>query len=211
MEAKPEQGPSSSQTFSRQGQGQGRYEPGRGADERRGAERAPGSMGSAAPERIGTRSRQAGSLRESVSSIVERGTVQVADQADATARALHGAADKLEQETPQAAQMAHTLAGQIDRASSYLRDRRSGQILSDIEGFARREPAMFIAGAALAGVLLGRFLRASRRSDIDDYGYRRGSNRPPNGADSRPLSTGPLASGGSEGFSEGLAGTPGEL
>jgi hypothetical protein len=206
MEAKPEPGLSSSPPYGRQDQG--RYEPGRGAEHRGGAyESDP------APDRYAPRTRPvSGNLRESVSSIVERGTEQVADQVDAAARALHGAADKLEQDTPQAAHVAHTLAGQIDRASSYLRDRRTGQIFSDIENFARRDPALFIAGAALAGVLLGRFLRASssRGSDIDDYGYRRGSNVPPHIPESRPLTSDPLVGEG-HGFSEGLAGTPGEL
>jgi hypothetical protein len=54
-----------------------------------------------------------------------------------------------------------TAAEQIERASDYLQDRSLGQLVGDVESFARREPALFLGGAFLAGLLAGRFLKSS--------------------------------------------------
>ncbi len=59
-------------------------------------------------------------------------------------------------------------AHQVDVASDYLNRRTVGQLIGDVEGFARREPALFLGGAFVAGLVGGRFLKSSRpaRSDM---------------------------------------------
>ena len=52
-------------------------------------------------------------------------------------------------------------AGQVDQMASYLRQSDPNKVLRDIEDFARREPALFLAGAFAVGLLSTRFLKSS--------------------------------------------------
>jgi hypothetical protein len=119
---------------------------------------------------------------------VDRGKSQVAEQVGSAARALHNAAGDLEDSSPQIARLAHNAAHQVERATDYLRQ-EPRQILRDLENFARREPLLFLGGALITGVLLGRFIKASnsrgyegprdfRRGYETDYEADEGSNRP---------------------------------
>jgi hypothetical protein len=68
----------------------------------------------------------------------------------------------------------------IERFSSTLKDRDLPSLLSDVEDTARRHPALFAAGCALAGFALVRFLKSSSRdTSYAGAGYGRGyrSNR----------------------------------
>jgi uncharacterized protein YjbJ (UPF0337 family) len=51
--------------------------------------------------------------------------------------------------------------GQVDQLATYLRQSDPNQVLHDIEDFARREPALFLAGAFAIGLLGTRFLKSS--------------------------------------------------
>jgi hypothetical protein len=53
-------------------------------------------------------------------------------------------------------------ARQVDVASDYLQSRTIGDVIGDVEQFARREPALFLGGSFVAGLLGGRFLKSSR-------------------------------------------------
>jgi hypothetical protein len=52
-------------------------------------------------------------------------------------------------------------AHQVDVASDYLQRKTIGQVVGDVEHFARREPALFLGGAFVAGLVGGRFLKSS--------------------------------------------------
>src|SRR5438045_515476 len=66
-------------------------------------------------QQVGQQVRQAGEgIRQSVGTVFERGKNQAVDQADATAQALHRAAQDLEEAQPQVAKLTHSVAGQID-------------------------------------------------------------------------------------------------
>jgi len=56
---------------------------------------------------------------------------------------------------------ADSLAGQIDRAVSYLRENDVDDLTAQIEDAARKQPALFIGGAFVLGVALARFLKSS--------------------------------------------------
>jgi len=60
-----------------------------------------------------------------------------------------------------AAGYANHAADRIDAWSSGLRRQSLNDMVNEVESFARREPAIFVAGAVAAGFLLGRFLSAS--------------------------------------------------
>jgi hypothetical protein len=62
------------------------------------------------------------------------------------------------------AQYTDSLAGQLDRFSTTLRDREIGSLLEDAKQLAHRQPEMFVAGALAAGFVLGRFFKSSRQS-----------------------------------------------
>jgi hypothetical protein len=46
-----------------------------------------------------------------------------------------------------------------DRAAGWLDERDPGEMLDDVRRYARQHPGMFLAGAAVAGVLVGRLTR----------------------------------------------------
>lgn len=104
---------------------------------------------------------------------------QLADQVGSVAMAFRRTTEELRnQEQQELAQYADSLAGGVDRLSSYLRDRRGEDVLDDIERLARRQPGAFLGGAFALGLLAARFLRSSRPapryvSDYYDSGYDR--------------------------------------
>src|SRR5437763_6796479 len=95
--------------------------------------------------------------------------VEAADEAKAEgvnqiggiSRAVHGAAEELRRELSQAAGYVHSLADRLESASSTLRERSVEDLMSDFNGFARRQPAAAFAGSVLAGFALSRFLKSS--------------------------------------------------
>ncbi len=52
-------------------------------------------------------------------------------------------------------------AEQVARAASYLKERDLEQVVGDVEGLARRNPAAFLTGALVLGMLASRFLKSS--------------------------------------------------
>lgn len=52
-------------------------------------------------------------------------------------------------------------ADKVEAASLYLQRRTLSDVLGDVGGFARREPALFLGGAFALGVLGGRFLKST--------------------------------------------------
>jgi hypothetical protein len=60
------------------------------------------------------------------------------------------------------------IAEQIEGMSSYLDEHGIEDVLNDVQDFARRQPAIFLGGAFMLGIVIGRFLRSS---GARDYGY----------------------------------------
>lgn len=98
---------------------------------------------------------------------------RAADRLGRMSDALRSTSDTLREEQEDAvAGYVETAADQVARFSGYLRDREVGQLLDEARGFARRDPALFLGGAALLGMLGARFMRSSNRdTDMDSYGY----------------------------------------
>lgn len=101
-----------------------------------------------------------------VGELVGEGKERAAEQIDSVAEALRSAAGKLrEEDNAVVARYAETAAEQIERLTGYLHDREPGVMMRDLENFARRRPEVFIGGLAVAGVVLGRFLRSTGERD----------------------------------------------
>jgi hypothetical protein len=86
-----------------------------------------------------------------------------AERMDALGRAVHGAADELGREIPDAAAYVHTAAETLQDASRRLRARSVDDIVARLDRFARRQPAVAFAGCVVAGLALSRFLKSSSR------------------------------------------------
>ncbi|MCR2817173.1 hypothetical protein [Microbacterium jiangjiandongii] len=67
-----------------------------------------------------------------------------------------------------AADLVRQAATRISGAASWLGDRDPGSVLNEVKSYARRKPGMFIAGAAIAGVVVGRLTRALAANASDD-------------------------------------------
>jgi hypothetical protein len=55
-------------------------------------------------------------------------------------------------------------ADQVERFSGYLRSKNVNEMVSEVEDFARRQPALFLGSAFLLGLLGARFLKSSGQS-----------------------------------------------
>ncbi|MDQ1124810.1 hypothetical protein [Microbacterium trichothecenolyticum] len=61
-------------------------------------------------------------------------------------------------------------AGHVSTVGSWLGDRDPQQLLHEVSSFARRRPGVFIAAAAIAGVVVGRLSRAIAAGAASDSG-----------------------------------------
>lgn len=87
---------------------------------------------------------------------------RVADEIGTVAQALRSTADQLRnQNRSGVTEYVSGAADRIESASRYLNSRDLGQVVSDVERFARREPLIFLGGTFAIGLMLGRFLKAS--------------------------------------------------
>jgi len=68
-----------------------------------------------------------------------------------------------------------TAAGQIEKAANYFERKDLRAIMRDAEGFARRNPAIFLGAAFALGMVAARFLKSST-PDGQDANRFRGSN-----------------------------------
>jgi hypothetical protein len=87
---------------------------------------------------------------------------QAAEQLGSVAQAIRTTSGELRnQEQATVAQYVDKVADQVDRISGYLGERDVDQLLEDAENMARRQPELFLGGAFLVGLLLGRFIKSS--------------------------------------------------
>ena len=67
-----------------------------------------------------------------------------------------------------AADLAHQVASRIRDAGQWLDDRQPAQVVNEIQSFAGRRPAAFLALAAGAGLVAGRLTRGLKDASSDD-------------------------------------------
>ncbi|WNL41608.1 hypothetical protein RN347_13370 [Halomonas sp. PAMB 3264] len=97
----------------------------------------------------------------------------VAKQAGKFTKVLNQAADEFEsQHQPFFSQQARKAAALADDFSNQFRDKDLKRVFHDVQGYSRREPAVFIGGAIAAGFLVARFLRSSQHHDSQERGSR---------------------------------------
>ena len=118
----------------------------------------------------------ASQAREQITTQLAGQKDRATDQLGSISSALHRTSENLHDEDQDAvARYIGDAAQQVDRLSDYLRTHTVSELLSEAERYARREPALFLGGAMLVGLLGARFLKSSRPgSDYDRYGDRSG-------------------------------------
>lgn len=112
--------------------------------------------------------------------LLDEGRQQLTEQAregqQKTAQSLHTLADQLDDMCAKSdssgigPDVVHQAAGHTRTAAEWLEGREPGDLLNEVRGFARRKPGVFLAGAALAGMLVGRLTRGVVAAQTDDSG-----------------------------------------
>jgi hypothetical protein len=90
------------------------------------------------------------------------GLSSVADAVRQMGQNLRGQAEGQSPVVQYAAQYGERAADQIGRLTDYLRRNDVNHLVREVEGFARRQPALFVGGAFLLGLAGSRFLKSSR-------------------------------------------------
>jgi hypothetical protein len=100
-------------------------------------------------------------VKSKVRDITEQQKTVGADQIGDVREAVEAAADVLHGQMPMAAGYIKDVAKQLDTMASALRERSVDDMLGDVTDFARKQPALFFAGAVAAGFALSRFAKSS--------------------------------------------------
>jgi len=87
---------------------------------------------------------------------------KVADSIGRVADALRATGDQLHSREAEAVGgYVDQTVERLDAASGYLQSRSLSEMLTDVEGLARRQPALFLAGGFLLGLIGGRFFKST--------------------------------------------------
>ncbi len=107
-----------------------------------------------------------------VQSGVNRGKERLAESLGSVAEALRVSSDHLrEQQQDVPRQYIDRAARQVEQLSDYVRRSDLSDMAHSVEDFARRQPAVFLGGTFLLGLLGARFLRSSRRNQYERGGH----------------------------------------
>lgn len=127
----------------------------------------------------------AGSAREIADDVRHRAADELETRlSDQKGRATHSLGDLAQSLRSASGQMSDQdglgrylgqAADRVDTLASFLDNREIGELVDEVEDFARRQPAAFVGGAFALGVLGARFLKSSRRGLAEegrfDTGY----------------------------------------
>ena len=128
-----------------------------------------------------TGSTQAGSTQTGstqagiVNTVKDRATAQLSTQKGRATEGLDVLASAVRQTTQQLRSDQHdTIAEYVDRAaeqlekfSASIRNKDVNDLMRDATQFARRQPALFIGGSFVVGMLAARFLKSSRQDGME--------------------------------------------
>jgi ElaB/YqjD/DUF883 family membrane-anchored ribosome-binding protein len=117
---------------------------------------------------------KAGDLREKGSARVrdqlDQRSTQAGSEMRSLADALRRSGQQLSSEgNSNTSQLTAQAADRIERLGSYLEQKRGDELMRDIETSARRRPWMLAGIGLLAGVVAGRFVKASSEQRYADY------------------------------------------
>jgi hypothetical protein len=104
-----------------------------------------------------------GQATEKVQSSVSQGKERTARALGAVAESLRSAGNDLRgRDEGMIGQFIDRAADRASRIADHLNNRDPNALLDDLENYARREPAVFLGGAFVVGLIAARFLKSSR-------------------------------------------------
>lgn len=109
--------------------------------------------------------------REQMHSLAEVGKDRLAEQLEQFARALRSTGESL-RDSEQGGEISYytdSVGERLERASRYLRDHRAIDLVDGVERFAREKPGLFLGGALVAGLALGRFIKSKPEGGMESY------------------------------------------
>jgi ElaB/YqjD/DUF883 family membrane-anchored ribosome-binding protein len=107
--------------------------------------------------------------QEQAAVMVHEQQQRLAGQIDGVANALQQTARQLDNDQAWLAEGAEYAARSLSSMAGAMRNKDFGSLIHDIESYTRRQPAVVLGGAAVAGFLLTRFLKSSARQPEPDY------------------------------------------
>ena len=80
---------------------------------------------------------------------------------------LQGGTQLRDDQQEMAGEYIERAAKQVERAAQYVQNADLGEMVDNVEDFARKRPAVFIGSAFAVGLLAARFLKSSRKKRSD--------------------------------------------
>lgn len=132
-----------------------------------------GDVAAAAKQAYSRFDEAGGEVRSHLERIAGDGRTRIAGELRSVGEAASAAAERLSDEDhDRIGGYVRGIRRQCERAAEYLEQHNAQSLISDVNHLARRNPALFVGGAAVLGLVAGRFLSARPpREDhgIDDY------------------------------------------
>jgi hypothetical protein len=126
-----------------------------------------------------TAQKAAGQAQSRLRQQVDQRSTQAGEQVGTTASDVRSVAQQLrEQGKDKPAQLAEQAADRVERLGDYLKNSDGDRILSDVEGFGRRQPWAVMFGGLAAGFLASRFLKASSTRRYEERSSQLPATRP---------------------------------
>jgi len=99
-----------------------------------------------------------------------------ADYLGSLAQAAQRAAGEFDTDIPQAATYIRQAANQIETVADAIRQRDVGELVNEVQQFARRQPTLFFGGAVVLGFAALRFLKSSAAQSRSGDGMSAGNS-----------------------------------
>lgn len=107
--------------------------------------------------------------KDAVSARANEGKETVAAGMTDFAAAVRKASDELgERDQSMAANLVREVAGGLEDAANSIKGQSIQDMTRSVTAFARRQPTAFLLGAAIAGMALGRFAKATEDRPVED-------------------------------------------
>ena len=117
--------------------------------------------------------RAAAQVTEQAKTTVDSRLTDVAGEIGSVASAVRQTTYEIGTENQTVARYGERIAEQLEGISSYLNEKGVEDVLTDLQDFARRKPAVFLGGAFMLGMVVGRFVRSSG----DRYSFEQDADR----------------------------------
>jgi len=109
-----------------------------------------------------------GHVGDELGQSAEKQKRQSADAIKGFARAIRRAGEEIDSQSPAISRQFHNVAQRVETLSDSIREKSVRDLFTSASNLARAQPAVFFAGAAVAGFALARFIKSSAtHQDVD--------------------------------------------